>query len=117
MNSVAMCTPSGRGRCPMAVARSQIPEDYTRIQRWRTGAKTSLPGRRWLQTSGPTIPWRVPGSHVDAVGGSPGDLFGGAVSHSSLPAVKVRRRGRRVGHLLRVGGVVTTKARLTEALG
>ena len=41
-------TPSGRGRCPMAVARSQIPGDYTRTQRWRTGAKTSLPGRKWL---------------------------------------------------------------------
>ena len=41
-------TPSGRGRCPMAMARSQIPEDYTRTQRWRTGAKTSLPGRKWL---------------------------------------------------------------------
>ena len=39
MNSVATCTPCGRGRCPMAVARSQVPEDYTRIQRWRTGAK------------------------------------------------------------------------------
>eukprot|EP00964_Phaeocystis_antarctica_P059090 scaffold35072_cov72-Phaeocystis_antarctica.AAC.1 len=48
MNSVAMCTPSGRGRCPMAVARSRVPEDYTRIQRWRTGAKTSLPGPKWL---------------------------------------------------------------------
>eukprot|EP00964_Phaeocystis_antarctica_P145879 scaffold112013_cov63-Phaeocystis_antarctica.AAC.2 len=41
-------TPSGRGRCPMAVARSQKPEDYTRTQRWRARAETSLLGRRWL---------------------------------------------------------------------
>ena len=49
MNSVAMCAPRGRGRCPMTVARSlQIPEDPTRIRRWRAGAKTSLHRCGWL---------------------------------------------------------------------
>eukprot|EP00964_Phaeocystis_antarctica_P096447 scaffold62726_cov102-Phaeocystis_antarctica.AAC.2 len=66
------------------MARSQVPEDYTRTQRWRARAKTSLLGRRWLHPSGSTRPWLVPGVHVVAVGGSPGDRVGESVSHSSL---------------------------------
>ena len=44
--------------------------------------------RAWRQPPGPTRPWRVPGVHVDAVRGSPGDRVGGAYSHSThvIPA-------------------------------
>jgi hypothetical protein len=34
--------------------------------------------------SGPTRPWRAPGTHVEAEGSSPGGHVGGAVSHSIL---------------------------------
>eukprot|EP00964_Phaeocystis_antarctica_P082085 scaffold51448_cov64-Phaeocystis_antarctica.AAC.1 len=39
----------------------------------------------WRQPPGPTRPWRVPGVHVDAVGGSPGDRAGGALTRTSIP--------------------------------
>ena len=52
MNSGAMCAPMGRGRCPRTVARSQIPEDPTRTQRWPARAKTALPGRSRAVRSG-----------------------------------------------------------------
>ena len=92
--------------------RYEIPEDYTRTQRWRATAETSLPGRKWLvrqcgQTSlkcttctpgesDSTLPdprghgEYPPGAHVVAVRGSPGDRVGQSVSRIVLPKRVVR---------------------------
>ena len=39
----------------------------------------------------PTMPWRAPGARVVAVGGTPGDRVGGAVSVGSLWVINKRR--------------------------
>ena len=49
-------------------------------------------GRARQRFSGPTMPWRVLGAQVDAVGGSHGDRVGGSVTHSSLVDVKAGQR-------------------------
>ena len=45
-------------------------------------------GRARRYPSGPTGLWRVPGAHVDAVGGSRGALEWGAVSVLTLGLIK-----------------------------
>ena len=48
-----MCAPRGQGRCPRTVARSQVPEDYTKSPRRRARSKIVLARRgRLVSRSG-----------------------------------------------------------------
>ena len=101
----ARCAPRSQGRCNRAVASSQLAEACTRTPPRQIKRITTLPrcspvvwpcgligqkmhdaiAERALQhLSGPTRPWRAPGTHVEAGGSSPGGHVGGAVSHSIL---------------------------------
>jgi len=104
----ARCAPRSQGRCNRAVASSQLAEACTRTPPRQIKRITTLPrcspvvwpcgligqkmhdaiAERALQhLSGPTRPWRAPGTHVEAGGSSPGGHVGGAVSHSILVVV------------------------------
>eukprot|EP00964_Phaeocystis_antarctica_P129916 scaffold93751_cov63-Phaeocystis_antarctica.AAC.2 len=53
-----MCAPRDQGRCPRTVARSQVPEDYTKSPRRRARSKIVLARRgRLVSRSGREMIW------------------------------------------------------------
>jgi hypothetical protein len=62
---------------------------------WSDGPKMhdAIAERARQHLSGPTRPWRAPGTHVEAGGSSPGGHVGGAVSHSVFSYAETKHLG------------------------